>query len=186
MATTTRSTRRTSGNARSNRTKRASNSGARPKSSNGRGTKSRAASSNGSRTRNSNRSKAPSKSAKAADSVKQAASSSGGDRAQAVSSALQKAKTPLLASGAALAGIAGAVAVNATRSRRRKVLGVSLPKSNGFKLPKPGGLKLDAQNLSTAVTDAAKRADRFGKRVSSVATTVQQVSETTEKAAKKA
>jgi len=180
MATTTRSTRRAPGNAKSNGTKRASSSGSRSKPSNGRATKARAASANGSRTRNSNRSKARSKSAKAADSVKQAASS-GGDRAQAVSSALQKAKTPLLASGAALAGIAGAVAVNATRSRRRKVLGVSLPKSNGFKLP-----KLDAQNLSTAVTDAAKRADRFGKRVSSVATTVQQVSETTEKAAKKA
>ena len=185
MATTTKSTRRASGNATSKGAKRASNGGSRSKSSNGRATKSRAPSSNGSRTRSSNRARASSSGTGAAESVQQVASSNG-DRAQAVSSALQKAKTPLLASGAALAGIAGAVAVNASRSRRRKVLGVPLPKSNGFKLPKRGGLKIDAQNLSSAVTDAAKRADRFGKRVSSVATTVQQVSETTEKAAKKA
>jgi hypothetical protein len=183
MATTTKSTRRTSGNATSKGAKRASNSGSKSKSSNGRATKSRVPSSNGSRTRGSNRPKASSNGGAAAEAAKRTASSSG-DRAQAVSSALQKAKTPLLASGAALAGIAGAVAVNATRSRRRKVLGVSLPKSNGFKLPKRGGLKIDAQKLTTAVTDAAQRADRFGKRVSSVATTVQQVSETAEKATK--
>jgi hypothetical protein len=92
----------------------------------------------------------------------------------------------LIAGGALLAGVAGAVAVKATRRPRRKVFGVSLPRSSSFKLPKRTGLKVDAQKTAAAVTGAAKRADRFGKRVSDVATTVQQVSETTEKATKKA
>ena len=64
------------------------------------------------------------------------------------------------------------------------MLGVSLPKRSGFKLPKSNGLKLDVKKASSAVTDAAKRADRLGQRVSNVASTVQQVSGTTEKAAK--
>jgi hypothetical protein len=44
----------------------------------------------------------------------------------------------------------------------------------------------EARKVVGAVTDAAKRADRFGRRVSSVANSVQKVSETAAKAAKKA
>jgi methyl-accepting chemotaxis protein len=65
------------------------------------------------------------------------------------------------------------------------VLGITMPKRNGIKLPK-GGLKLDARKISSAVTDAAKRADQIGQRVSTVASGVQQVSESAEKAAKTA
>ena len=46
--------------------------------------------------------------------------------------------------------------------------------------------KIDARKIAGAVTDGAKRADRFGQRVSSVASSVQTVSETADKAAKKA
>jgi hypothetical protein len=95
-----------------------------------------------------------------------------------------------MAGGAALVGLAGAAVVNARSNRRRKVLGVPLPKAS---LPKVNGLKPlrrgfnpDIQKLSSAVTDAAKRADQIGQRVSSVATSVQKVSETAGKAAKKA
>jgi len=85
---------------------------------------------------------------------------------------------PLIAGGAAIAGLAGTAALNA-RSSRRKVLGVTIPRGNELK-------KVDAQKITGAVTDAAKRADRFSQRASSVAKSVQTVSETAEKAAKKA
>lgn len=84
--------------------------------------------------------------------------------------------------GAAVAGIAGVVgaaALNNARSRRRKVLGVTMPRGQELK-------NLDARKIAGAVTDGAKRADRFGQRVSSVASSVQIVSETADKAAKKA
>jgi len=91
----------------------------------------------------------------------------------------RKAKVPLLASGAAIAGVAGAIA--ATRSGRRhhhKVLGISMPKANG--------MQPDAKKISEAVVDVAKRADRFGQGVSRVASSVQGVGETANKVAKKA
>jgi hypothetical protein len=179
--TTTKSTPRRTGTSKG--TRRASNNGSKAKAaSTGRSTKPRAASPNGSRARSSNRSKSSSNGVKAPESTKRSAAAT----KEVVASTLQKAKKPLIAGGALLAGIAGAAAVNATRNPRRKVLGVKLPRSNGFKLPKRTGLKVDAQKAAAAVTDAAKRTDRFGKRVSGVATSVQLVSETTEKAAKKA
>ena len=91
---------------------------------------------------------------------------------------------PLIAGGAAIAGVAGAAALNA-RSSRRKVLGVTMPR-NGLKMPRNGLKNVDARKITGAVTDAAKRADRFGQRVSSVANSVQTVSETADKAVKKA
>jgi hypothetical protein len=108
------------------------------------------------------------------------------DAAGGIATVARKAKVPLLASGAALAGVAGAVI--ATRSgKRRKVLGVSMPKRNGFKLmPKRSGFKADATKVSGAVTDAAERADVFGQRVSRVASSVRNVSETANEAVKKA
>ena len=45
----------------------------------------------------------------------------------------EKAKTPLLTGGAALAGVAGAAVLTARSRRRRKVLGIPLPKRNGLK-----------------------------------------------------
>jgi hypothetical protein len=54
-----------------------------------------------------------------------------------------------------------------------------MPRGNGLK-------KVDARKIAGAVTDAAKRADRFGQGVSSMASSVQMVSETADKAAKKA
>ncbi|MFL5901821.1 MAG: hypothetical protein ACJ75S_11570 [Solirubrobacterales bacterium] len=95
----------------------------------------------------------------------------------------QKAKVPLVASGAALAGVAGAIV--ATRSgRRHKVLGVSMPKS-GISLPKTNGMKPDARKVTTAVVEAAKQADRFGQGVSRVASSVRGAGEAANKVAKK-
>ncbi|HSJ16468.1 MAG TPA: hypothetical protein VK920_00065 [Solirubrobacterales bacterium] len=108
-------------------------------------------------------------------------SSGAQNAAQGVAGFVKQAKTPLIAGGAAIAGIAGlagAAALNA-RSRRRKVLGVTMPRGKELK-------NLDARKIAGAVTDGAKRADRFGQRVSNVASSVQTVSETADKAAKKA
>jgi hypothetical protein len=95
---------------------------------------------------------------------------------------------PLIAGGAALAGLAGAavVAVASRSGRRRKVLGVSMPKRSGFSMPSRNGFKGDAHKIASAVSDAAKRADKFGQGVSRVANTVQTVSETADQAVKKA
>jgi hypothetical protein len=60
-----------------------------------------------------------------------------------------------------------------------------MPKRSDLPLPKRNNLKLDPQKVTEAITDAAKRADRIGQRVSQVATGVQNVSETANKAAKK-
>jgi hypothetical protein len=113
------------------------------------------------------------------ESVAGTVSSGAQDVGQGVATVAKKMKTPLIASGAALAGLAGAAALKSVRSRRRKVLGVSLPSGNGLK-------RVDARKIAGTVTDAAKRADQFGQRVSNVANSVQMVSETADKAAKKA
>jgi hypothetical protein len=115
--------------------------------------------------------------------------------AQDAATAVRKAKVPLAASAAAVAGVAGAMALN-RNGRRRKVLGVQMPKRSPLEMsrsrisklhmPKANGMKGDARKMADALTDAAQRADHFGQRVSSVASSVQKVSETASDAAKKA
>jgi hypothetical protein len=73
--------------------------------------------------------------------------------------------------------VAATVAVNRAR-RRPKVLGVSLPKRRG--------VIRDAQTIAGKVSDAAKRADQLGQRVSTVANSVKQVSDNANDVAKKA
>jgi hypothetical protein len=116
--------------------------------------------------------------------------------AESTADIARKAKGPLIAGAVTIAGLAGAAALNG-RSGRRKVLGVKMPRANGLgrmdvrkALKKVDARKTlnntDARKVAGSVTDAAKRADRFGRRVSSVANSVRTVSETAEKAAKKA
>lgn len=97
---------------------------------------------------------------------------------------LQKAKLPLLAGGAAVAGVAGAVLASKTGGRR-KVLGVSVPKRSKLSLPKKNGFKPDARKVTSAVTDVAKRADDFGQGVSRIASSVKKVGEAADEAVKK-
>jgi hypothetical protein len=97
---------------------------------------------------------------------------------------LQKAKVPLVAGGAAVAGIAGAV-IASRSGGKRKVLGVSLPKRSKVHLPKKNGFKPDARKMTKAVTDAAKRADDFGQGVSRIASSVKKAGEAADQAVKK-
>jgi transcription factor SPN1 len=119
-----------------------------------------------------------------------------GSAAQSVGQVVKKAKTPLLAGGAALVGLAGAVAARSLERNHRggalSSLRDSLPgksSSNGLNLSLPKrrkGVKGGVRKLTKNVNEAAKQADSIGQRVSNVANVVQRVSETADKAAKKA
>jgi hypothetical protein len=111
-----------------------------------------------------------------ADSLKDTVASGAQGAATEITTAARKAKVPLLASGVALAGAAVTAVVAKRAGKRRKVLGVSMPKRNGF--------KADARKITRAVSDAAKRANHFGQGMSRVATSVQKVSETADEAVK--
>jgi hypothetical protein len=115
-----------------------------------------------------------------AASVKNGAQSA----ANGVAPIVQKAKLPLLAGGAAVAGVAGAVLASRSGGKR-KVLGVPVPKRSKLSLPKKNGLKSDAHKVASAVADAAKRADHFGQGVSRIASSVQKVGESADEAVKK-
>jgi len=99
-----------------------------------------------------------------------------------IANVARKARVPLLAGGAAIAGAASAVALT-RRDNRRKLLGVSMPKG-GDLLPRGGDFKKNTRRAADAVTGAAKRADELGQRMSRVAGTVRQVSETASEATK--
>ena len=138
------------------------------------------------------------------ESVTETVSSGAETTARGVAGFAKKAKLPLIAGGAAIAGLAGGVALNA-RSRRRTVLGVKMPSGNQLKkvdtekitgavsgaakrvkMPSGNQLgKVDTEKITGAVSDAAKRADRWGQRVSSAAKSVQTMSETANEVSKK-
>jgi hypothetical protein len=81
------------------------------------------------------------------------------DAGKTVGKAASKAKTPLLAGGAALAGAAGGMALNAMRSRHsHKVLGV--------KMPQPKRVKVRSRDVARA----AKEVGSFGQHVGELAT----------------
>ena len=113
-----------------------------------------------------------------AESLKDTVTSGAQGAAGEITTVARKAKVPLLASGVALAGATVAAVVTKRSGKRRKVLGVSVPKRNGF--------KADARKITGVVSDAAKHADRFGQVMSRVANSVQKVSETADEAVKKA
>lgn len=132
-------------------------------------------------------------------SVKDTVTSGAQDAAGTVAGAATNAKTALIAGGAAAAGLAATVVV--ARSRRRPtVLNVPLPRRKGPKIsdlvpskgpkisdlvPSRNGARRETQRIAGSVTKAADRADKLGQRVSSVASSVRQVSETANEAAKK-
>jgi hypothetical protein len=129
------------------------------------------------------------------------ASSNGSDGGSAVGAAVEKAKLPLLATGAVVAGAAAVIATKGVANHKQhKVLGVPVPKRPKAHLPKvsvpkvsapkvnlPKGkdLKGDVRRAAGAVADAAGKADAIGKRISQVASSVQAVGSTADDTAKK-
>ncbi len=89
------------------------------------------------------------------------ASKTVGSAGKTVGKAASKARTPLLAGGAALAGAAGGMAIGAMRSRHshpHKLLGV--------KMPQPKRVKLRSRDVARA----AKEVGSFGQNVGELAT----------------
>jgi hypothetical protein len=156
-------------------------SSSRPKSNGSSGSRTKAGGgSNGSRAKAKANGKAKARGAKASGAKAKTNGNAKANGANGIADSVKRgakgAKVPLLASGAALAGVAGAIA--ASRSgKRHKVLGVPMPKTNG--------IKPDAKKISGAVVDAANRAERFGQGVSKVANSVRDAGETANKVAKK-
>jgi hypothetical protein len=126
-----------------------------------------------------------SKASKAPSAASSNGSASSNGASSGVGPIVQKAKLPLLAGGAAIAGVAGAVLAATHSGGKRKVLGVSVPKRSKLSLPKKNGIKSDAHKVASAVADAAKRADTFGQSVSKIASSVQKVGESADEAVKK-
>ena len=100
--------------------------------------------------------------------ARQAVESSTKEAGQAVSKVTRKAKTPLLAGGAALAGAAGGLAIGAARSRQshsHKVLGLKLPQGKRVKV------------RSRDVAKAAQEVGTFGWHVGELATELRRARE---------
>lgn len=100
--------------------------------------------------------------------ARQAVESSTKEAGQAMSKVTRKAKTPLLAGGAALAGAAGGLAIGAARSRQlhsHKVLGLKLPQGKRVKV------------RSRDVAKAAQEVGTFGQHVGELATELRRARE---------
>ncbi len=88
------------------------------------------------------------------------------DAGHAIGDAAGKAKVPLIAGGAVLAGLAGGAAIGARGMRRRKkVLGVPMPRRSV--------LKASTKNLASAASDFGKAAGQMGELTSEVRQTRQ-------------
>ncbi len=93
--------------------------------------------------------------------VRQTVESSTKEAGQTVGKAASKAKTPLLAGGAALAGAAGGMAIEAMRARRshpRRVLGIKVPRGKRMRV------------RSRDVVKTAKEVGTLGQQVGELAT----------------
>jgi hypothetical protein len=102
--------------------------------------------------------------AKPVKAMGEAVGSAGKDAGHATGQALSKARIPLLAGGAALAGTLGGVVLGATRSGG-KVLGVKLPQSKRVKF------------RSKDLASAAKEVGRFGENVGDLTTELRRARE---------
>lgn len=191
MAQTKASTRRkTSSSGAGNRSRSSAQkrTNGRAKQGNRQSSRSRPSASRNGRQTASKKTASKGTTSKGLESVKDSVSSGAQNAAQEVAGAAKSAKTVLLAGGAAAAGAAAAVVV--AKSGNNSKFGLNGRKRGGIHLdglmPRRSGLKVDAKKVAGTVTDAAKRADRFGQRVSRVASSVQKVSETADEAARKA
>jgi len=78
-----------------------------------------------------------------------------------IKNAASKASGPAVAVGAAAAGVAGGIALK-SRTRRKEILGVPLPRSIG----QPKGPGLGTKSVAKTVGKASKQLGQTAKRVS--------------------
>ncbi len=117
-----------------------------------------------------------------------------------VGTVVERAGKPALAGGAAVAALAGSVALGKTlKPKRRKFsLGpVSLPKVGSGSLPKVGSvslpkvrvktpkdLDLDLDSVASGLSKAGKRVGRTGEQLGKLGVDIQRAGETTERVGK--
>jgi hypothetical protein len=148
------STKRATASKKSTARKPSAKTTARPTS-----TRSRAAG-NGSKRTAPRRSTATRSSSSNESKRSTASSRNGNGVVDTVKSAAGKAAAPAAAVGAAAVGIAGGIALR-SRTRRKTVLGVKLPRSIGKSLP-----DLDAKSIAKSVGQASKQFAKTTKGVS--------------------
>ena len=102
--------------------------------------------------------------------ARQAFESSTKEAGQAVSKVASNAKTPLLASSAALAGAAGGLAIGAMRSRRSRS-----PKVLGLKMPQGKRVKIRSRDVARA----AREVGALSQHVAELATELRHARENT-------
>jgi len=112
---------------------------------------------------NSSRSKPSANGKGRTDAALHAVESKAKDAGHVVGSAASKAKVPLVASGAALAGAAGGLAVG-MRQRRHRGLGMAMPRPQ---------VKVKSRDIA----HAAKEVGKFGAQVGQLASELQQARE---------
>jgi hypothetical protein len=98
-----------------------------------------------------------------------AAGQTAGRTAKNIGSTAKKLKTPMIAGGATLAGLAGGLAVAANRNSRRKVLGVAMPQRS------------NAVSTSKNLASVAQQVALATQRLSELTTEVRRVREETTK-----
>lgn len=149
---------RTRASARRSPSRRNSQSSQRPRS---RSTQSRSRAASASRSSNGRA---------RIEAARRTLESSTKEAGQSVGKAASKAKTPLLAGGAALAGAAGGMAIGAMRSNRshpHKILGIKMPQpKRGIKMPQPKRVKIRSRDVASATRELGA----FGQHVGELAT----------------
>lgn len=154
----TQSSRSTSGS-------RGSSSGNRSRSSSG--NRSRSSSGNRSRSSSGNRSRSSGGNS-VVENVRDAVSSGAQNTGSAIGTAASKAKGPVIAGGAALAGLVGGAAL-ASRGGRRRVLGVPVPGTRraliNVKRPTRGGGTRDLVKAAGQVGNAGRQMAELASEV---------------------
>jgi len=96
-----------------------------------------------------------------------------GDAGRSVGQAARKAKTPLLAGGAALAGVAGGIALGARQGGHSKTLSKAMPRKPLVKVPRKPLVKVDSRDLAKA----AKEVGEFGMHLGQLASELRRTRE---------
>ncbi len=143
--------------AASSRRRRSSGSGSRPR---------QRRSSGGSAQRSRRPSASRSNGAGRIESARKTATDATRSAGRTIGNTASKAKLPALASGAAIVGLAGGVALGARGRSRRRMMGVPLPRRSV--------LKASTKNLASSAQNAA----RFGEQLAELTTEVKRTRET--------
>ncbi len=159
----------------SNRRANSGSSGTREKGSRAKSDSRPRATSNRSRSRSQSSSGGQTRAKRVTNQGRSAGKPAGGTAKQAAGataekagSAAKKARGPALAGGAAAAGLVGGFLLGARKRSRRKVLGVPMPRANGFK------------SAAGDVLKAAEKIGSAGRQLGTLTDEVQRTRETIE------